>query len=43
VSRNRIIVEHELDGTYVLHEVEKSEKVKPFPEFIEDIRKAIVK
>jgi len=41
VSRNRIIVEHELDGTYVLREVEESEKVKPFPEFIEDIRKVI--
>jgi len=40
-SRNRIIVEHELDGTYVLREVEESEKVKPFPEFIEDIRKVI--
>jgi len=43
VSRNRIIVEHELDGTYVLHEVEESEKVKPFPQFIEDIKKVIVK
>lgn len=43
VSRNRIIVEHELDGTYVFHEVEESEKVKPFPRFIEDLRKAITK
>jgi type II restriction enzyme len=43
VSRNRIIVEHELDGTYVLHEVEESDKVKPFPRFIEDLRKAITK
>jgi len=43
VSRNRIIVEHELDGTYVLREVEESEKVKPFPEFIEDIKKVITK
>jgi len=41
VSRNRIIVEHELDGTYVLREVEESERVKPFPEFIEDIKKVI--
>ena len=41
VSRNRIIVEHELDGTYVLREVEESEKVKPFPDFIEDIKKVI--
>lgn len=43
VSRNRIIVEHELDGTYVFHEVEESEKVKPFPSFIEDLKKAITK
>lgn len=42
VSRNRIIVEHELDGTYVFHEVEESEKVKPFPRFIEDLRKVII-
>jgi len=39
--RNRIIVEHELDGTYVLREVEESEKVKPFPKFIEDLRKLV--
>ena len=43
VSRNRIIVEHELDGTYVLREVEESEKVKPLPEFIEDLKKVITK
>jgi type II restriction enzyme len=43
LSRNRIIVEHELDGTYVFHDVEESEKVKPFPMFIEDLRKAITK
>lgn len=43
VSRNRIIVEHELDGTYVLREVAESEKVKPFPEFIEDLKKVITK
>jgi type II restriction enzyme len=41
VSRNRIIVEHELDGTYVFHDVEESEKVKPFPKFIEDLRKIV--
>jgi len=39
--RNRIIVEHELDGTYVLREVEESEKVKSFPKFIEDLRKLV--
>jgi len=43
VSRNRIIVEHELDGTYVFHEVEESEKVKSFPSFIEDLKKAIMR
>ena len=41
VSRNRIIVEHELDGTYVFHDVEESEKVKPFPKFIADLRKIV--
>jgi type II restriction enzyme len=43
VSRNRIIVEHELDGTYVFHDVEESEKVKPFPKFIVDLRKIVNK
>jgi len=43
VSRNRIIVEHELDGTYVFHDVEESEKVKPFPKFIADLRKIVNK
>ena len=41
VSRNRIMVEHELDGTYVLREVEESERVKSFPEFVKDIKKVI--
>jgi type II restriction enzyme len=41
VSRNRIIVEHELDGTYVFHDVEESEKVKPFPKFIIDLRRIV--
>ena len=41
VSRNRIIVEHELDGTYVFHDLEESDKVKPFPRFIEDLRKVV--
>ncbi len=38
-SRNRIIVEHELDGTYVFRKVSESEKVKAFPKFIKDIKK----
>jgi len=41
VSRNRIIVEHELDGTYVFHDVEESEKVKAFPKFIADLRRIV--
>lgn len=40
-TRNRIIVEHELDGTYTLREVAESDKVKAFPQFIEDLRKMI--
>jgi len=40
-SRNRIIVEHELDGTYVFRKVSESEKVKSFSKFIEDVRKAV--
>lgn len=40
-SRNRIIVEHDLDGTYVLRDVEESSKVKAFPKLIEDIRRLI--
>ncbi len=40
-SRNRIIVEHDLDGTYVLRDVAESEKVKAFPKLIEDIRRLI--
>jgi len=43
VTRNRIIVEHELDGTYVLHEIEESKRVKSFPQFIEDLSKVIAK
>ncbi len=37
-SRNRILVEHELDGTYALRDVEESSKVKAFPKLIEDVR-----
>ena len=37
--RNRIIVEHELDGTYTLREVSESDKVKPFPRLIDDLRR----
>jgi len=40
-SRNRIIVEHDLDGTYVLRDVAESDKVKVFPKLIEDIRRLI--
>jgi hypothetical protein len=40
-SRNRILVEHELDGTYTLRHVAESEKVKVFPKLIEDIRRLV--
>jgi len=40
-SRNRIIVEYDLDGTYVLRDVAQSDKVKAFPKLIEDIRRLI--
>lgn len=40
-TRNRIIVEHDLDGTYVLNEVSVSDKVKPFPELVEDLKKLV--
>jgi type II restriction enzyme len=42
-SRNRIIVEHELDGTYTLREAVESEKVKAFPKFITDLRRIVGK
>jgi len=41
-SRNRIIVEHDLDGTYVLRDVTESDKVKAFPKLIEDIRRLVI-
>ena len=41
-SRNRIIVEHDLDGTYVLRDVAESDKVKAFPKLIEDIRRLAI-
>jgi len=41
-SRNRIIVEHDLDGTYVLRNVAESDKVKAFPKLIEDIRRLVI-
>ncbi len=41
-SRNRIIVEHDLDGTYVLRDVAESDKVKAFPKLIEDIRRLVI-
>jgi len=37
-SRNRIIVEHELDGTYALRAIAESEKVKAFPKLIDDLQ-----
>ncbi len=40
-SRDRIIVEHDLDGTYVLRDVSESDNVKAFPKLIEDIRRLI--
>lgn len=39
--KNRIIVEHELDGAYVLRDVEPSEKVKTFDHFLYDLRKLL--
>ena len=40
-SRNRIIVEHDLDGTYVLRQIAESDRVKAFPKLIEDIRRLL--
>lgn len=40
-GRNRIIVEHELDGTYVLRRISESAKVKAFPKLIEDVRRLV--
>lgn len=40
-TRNRILVEHELDGTYALRHVAESSKVKAFPKLIEDMRRLI--
>jgi type II restriction enzyme len=40
-SRNRIIIEHELDGTYTLRKVSESDKVKTFPKLIGDLRRLI--
>ena len=41
-TRNRIIVEHDLDGTYVLRDIQESGKVKAFPKLIEDIRRLVI-
>ncbi|MBA7561462.1 MAG: DNA modification methylase [Dehalococcoidia bacterium] len=41
-SRDRIIVEHDLDGTYVLRDIAESDKVKAFPKLIEDIRRLVI-
>jgi len=40
-KRNRIIVEHELDGTYVLGEVVESDRVKGFPRLLDDVRRLV--
>lgn len=41
--KNRIIVEHELDGTYVLRGIEESKNVKMFDKFIDDLKKLLGK
>jgi len=40
-SKGRIIVEHDLDGAYVLRKVEENEKVKIFDKFITDLKKIV--
>ena len=42
-TRNRIIVEHELDGTYALRHIAESERVKAFPKLINDLRAMVRK
>ncbi|MBM4446634.1 MAG: DNA modification methylase [Chloroflexi bacterium] len=42
-TRNRIIVEHELDGTYALRHIAESEKVKAFPKLLDDLRAMVQK
>lgn len=42
-TRNRIIVEHELDGTYALRHIAESEKVKTFPKLLDDLRAMVRK
>lgn len=37
-ARNRIIVEHELDGTYTLRQAAESDRVKMFSKFIDDLK-----
>ena len=37
--RNRIIVEHDLDGAYTLRAATESDKVKSFPKLIDDLRR----
>jgi len=37
-ARNRIIVEHEIDGTYTLRKAAESDRVKMFGKFIDDLR-----
>lgn len=42
-TRNRIIVEHELDGTYALRHISESAKVKAFPKLIDDLQSLVRK
>jgi type II restriction enzyme len=42
-ARNRIIVEHGLDGTYTLRQSEESDRVKMFGKFIDDLRALVNK
>jgi len=39
--KGRIIVEHDTDGAYVLREVEESDKVKSFSQFIDDLKRVV--
>lgn len=40
--KNRILVEHELDGTYALRNVKQSEKVKTFDRFVTDLKSLLM-
>lgn len=40
-SKGRAIVEHDLDGTYVLRTIEESRKVKMFDKFLDDLKEVM--